>query len=188
MSRKRTQQSIDPTPLAVVLLVVLLLNMAEAPGPVFTFGALVALALALTASVPLALSAASRARHHRARIEEIDTMTGVDFERYLKWLLAKRGYRDVTLTETFDLGVDVIAIKDGERWAIQAKRHRHPVGLDAVRQVVAAKDFYGCDRTMVITNSRFTPNAHTIARSNGCILIDRPQLISLILAQPSHDR
>lgn len=113
-------------------------------------------------------------------------MTGLEFEVYLKRLLTDRGYGNVTLTETFDLGVDLIASKDGERWAIQAKRYRYPVGLDAVRQVVAARAFYRCDRTMVITNSHFTSNARAIARSSGCVLIDRPALIRLILDRPSY--
>lgn len=117
----------------------------------------------------------------RSGIHDIDRMDGLVFERYLQLLLSQRGYTNVRLTSQNDLGVDLIAEKDGEVWGIQAKRYRKQVGLDAVRQVVAAAKHYNCTRTMVITNSFYTQNARTIARSMNCELIDRNGLIKLIL-------
>lgn len=126
-----------------------------------------------------------RERLARSGIREIDEMSGLEFEKYLQALLMQRGYRRVTLTTTYDLGVDLIAQKDGERWAIQAKRYKGAVGLDAVRQVIAAASHYKCDRSMVITNSYFTRNARTIAHSTNCVLVDRDKLIEIILRDES---
>lgn len=129
----------------------------------------------------------NKRRNDRIRnsgIAEIDKMSGLEFEVYLKLLLEQRGYTHVQLTTTYDLGVDLIARKDGLSWAIQAKRYKSTVGLDAIRQVVAARNHYKCDKSMVITNSYFTSNARTIAGSTDCVLIDRDSLIKLIM-QPN---
>lgn len=119
-------------------------------------------------------------RIRQSGIAEIDKMSGIEFETYLKLLLERRGYTKVKLTTTYDLGVDLIAMKDGLSWAIQAKRYKSSVGLDAVRQVVAARNHYKCDKSMVITNSYFTSNAKAIAKSADCVLIDRDLLVQLI--------
>lgn len=117
----------------------------------------------------------------KSGIHEIDQMSGIDFEKYLQVLLTKRGFRNVKLTTTYDLGIDLIAEKDGHRWGIQAKRYKANVGLDSVRQVVAAANHYNCDKTIVITNGYFTRNARMIAQSTDCKLMDRDGLISFIL-------
>lgn len=41
----------------------------------------------------------------------VDTMTGLAFERYVARLLRSKGYSQVSLTEEYDLGVDIIAKK-----------------------------------------------------------------------------
>lgn len=110
-------------------------------------------------------------------------MSGLDFEKYIMQLLERHGYKHVRLTGYYDLGIDIIAEKDNEIWGIQAKRYKGTVGLDAVRQAVAAREHYKCTRSMVITNSYFTRNAKIIAESVGCKLIDREILIAQILAK-----
>lgn len=107
---------------------------------------------------------------------EIDKMTGLEFEKYLVVLLKNQGYRSIRLTEKYDYGIDIIAIKDGIKWGIQAKRYGGLVDVDAVRQVVTALAKYRCQRSMVITNSYYTEVAKEMARCNKCILIDRDKL------------
>jgi len=111
--------------------------------------------------------------------KDIDTMSGVEFERYIAKVLKSRGCTEVSLTEQYDLGVDIIAKKDGVRWGIQAKRWNNQVGIDAVRQAVAALKKYNCNQAMVITNSRYgySAPARELARSNNCVLIDRKTLV-----------
>lgn len=55
------------------------------------------------------------------------------------------------LTEHYDLGVDIVARKDGVTWGVQVKHYSGLVGINAVRQVVVALKMYGCDRAMVVT-------------------------------------
>lgn len=121
-----------------------------------------------------------RTRQQRAigtvGMERIDTMSGLEFEHYIAALLKNRGFTNIKLTERYDWGVDIIAHKDGVCWGIQTKRSSGLVKLAAVRQVVAALNKYGCERSMVVTNSSFSRPAMEIARTNNCVLVGRDSL------------
>ena len=106
----------------------------------------------------------------------IDTMTWQEFEYYVAGWLGRQGYKDVRLTEHYDLGVDIVAKKDGMTWGVQVKHYRNLVGIDAVRQVVVGLKKYKCDRAMVVTNSIFSRPAIELAKSQDCILIDQSSL------------
>ena len=109
-------------------------------------------------------------------VAAVDSMDGLEFERYLADLLRKRGYTNIQLTEKYDLGVDIIAKKDGVTWGIQAKRYNSPVKAEAVRQAYTALARYKCDRAMVITNSTYSNPARMLAKDNQIPLIDRESL------------
>ncbi|MFV0485554.1 MAG: restriction endonuclease [Candidatus Saccharimonadales bacterium] len=113
------------------------------------------------------------------RLRGADSMDGTSFEYYVAQLLIDRGYTNVSLTEHYDYGVDIIAEKDGIRWGIQAKRYSDLVKADAVRQVVTGLKLYECDRAMVITNSTFSNVAKRLADGNDCVLVDRAGLYAL---------
>jgi restriction system protein len=107
----------------------------------------------------------------------IDNMTGIEFERYVARLLKSKGYNNIRLTEEYDYGIDIIAVKDGITWGIQVKRYSGLVKANAVRQVVTALKKYNCDRAMVISNSTYSEVAKDLARSNECVLVDRKGLL-----------
>jgi restriction system protein len=111
-----------------------------------------------------------------ASLAEIDNMTGLEFEHYVAKLLDSQGYGAIRLTEEYDYGVDIIAVKNGITWGIQVKRYSGLVKANAVRQVVTALRKYHCDRAMVITNSTYSEVAKDLARVNDCLLIDRQKL------------
>jgi len=115
-----------------------------------------------------------------ATLAEIEKMDGLEFERYVADLLRRHGYTKVRLTERFDLGIDIVAEKDNERWGIQVKRYKSLVGADAVRAAVTALKAYHCDRAMVITNSRYGSYTKRLARLSDCVLIDKAGLAKLI--------
>ena len=110
------------------------------------------------------------------RLSDVDAMDGLDFEKYVANLLKQQGYSNVSLTEQYDYGVDIIATRDGIRWGIQVKRYSGLVKAEAVRQVVTGLRVYGYDRAMVITNSFFSRVAVQLADSNNCVLVDRKNL------------
>lgn len=129
--------------------------------------------------------ARERAREEALRasgFDQIDMMTGIQFEEYFATVLRGLSYQ-VTMTKTTgDFGVDLIAIKDGERTAVQCKRKRGgAVGAAAVQQVVAGAAMHGCSATMVVTNNLFTRAAQQLAVVHDCELVDRWQLRQFVL-------
>ena len=112
------------------------------------------------------------------QLATIDKMDGLEFEKFIAAILNKQGYKNIKLTEKYDLGVDIIAEKNGIRWGIQVKRYSGLVKANAVRQVVTALNKYECERAMVISNSTCSRVAKELAETNNCVLIDRNQLDS----------
>lgn len=99
----------------------------------------------------------------------VESMSWDEFEYFVADWLENRGYTDVQLTEHYDLGVDIVARKDGVTWGVQVKHYSGHVGNNAVRQVVVALKMYGCDRAMVVINSTFSRPAIELARSQDCL-------------------
>jgi restriction system protein len=111
--------------------------------------------------------AADRYYLSRARLEDLDEMTGWEFERWLEQFF-KRVAFDVKRTPyRGDFGADFVLTWNGVRIAVQAKRSRRQVGVSAVQEVVAAKAYYGCEQAMVVTNGYFSEQAIILARANG---------------------
>ncbi len=114
-------------------------------------------------------------------IADIDQMNGFQFEKYLKHLFAFQGYK-VTVTQAIgDYGADLVLKKNEKTIVVQAKRYSNSVGIDAVQQAVAAINHYHAQEAWVVTNSRFTEPAITLALSNNVKLIARDDLIEMIL-------
>jgi HJR/Mrr/RecB family endonuclease len=137
--------------------------------------ALLLLGLVILARIFRKLTKRNTTRH--LSYSPVDSMSGIEFERYVADLLRHQGYSQVQLTERYDLGIDIIAKKEGLVWGIQVKRYNTPVKLAAVRQAVAALQYYSCDRAMVITNSSFSAAAKDLAASNSCVLVDGQRLM-----------
>lgn len=109
-------------------------------------------------------------------LSDIDVMTGVEFENFLCDLFQNMGYFAQTTKSSGDQGIDLIVEKNGQKIGIQAKCYSGVVGNSAIQEAVAGKNFYSCDKVMVITNSRFTKAAITLAKTNDVILWDRDML------------
>ena len=113
----------------------------------------------------------------KSSLEEIDAMSGFDFETQTKIILRELGFSNVIVTKmSGDRGADVLAEKDYASYVIQCKRYEHNVGNDAVQQVYAAKTYYNKDIAVVLTNSRFTESAKSMAEQTSVRLWDRQTL------------
>lgn len=114
-------------------------------------------------------------------IKHVDTLNGIEFERYLKAHFINKGYRVYLTPPQGDYGVDLVLEKNGERIAVQAKRYNHELGYKvnykAVQEVAAGKAIYKCNKGIVITNSFFTESAKDLAKYNNIELWDRKELI-----------
>lgn len=110
-----------------------------------------------------------------------DYMTGEDFELFISRILGKIGFWNIHLTKgSGDQGVDILAEKDGIKYAVQCKRYDKPVGNSAVQEVFAGKFFYHCHAAIVVTNNYFTQSAKELARENGVVLWDRDYLQNIL--------
>lgn len=106
----------------------------------------------------------------------VDAMTGLQFEHYVAAVLRGLGC-EVQLTKASgDFGVDLIAVRDGVRTAVQCKRQDRAVNGSAIQQVVAGAAVYQCAATMVVSNHRYTRAAEQLAEVHGCVLVDRVRL------------
>ncbi|MDN4617855.1 restriction endonuclease [Paenibacillus sp. PsM32] len=117
----------------------------------------------------------------RSGIAEIDKMSGDQFEHYLGQLFKLQGYNATVTQAQGDYGADLVLNKDGKRIVVQAKRYSKNVGLKAVQEVYGAIAHYKASAGWVVTNSRYTPQARTLARSNNVRLVDREELVEMIL-------
>lgn len=100
-------------------------------------------------------------------------LTGRDYEYIAADYLRKHGYYDVHVTQrSGDYGVDIVARKGRDKWAVQCKYYSSPVGIGAVHEVVGGKAHYGCNRAMVITNNVFTKPARELAYENNVRLLE----------------
>jgi restriction system protein len=93
------------------------------------------------------------------RFERIDGLDGLEFEIAVAELLPLVGFEQVERIGGFDKGADIIALRDGVRTAVQAKRWSTPVNLNAVRQLVDGVHRYKCEAGLLVTNSFLTKPA-----------------------------
>ena len=106
---------------------------------------------------------------------------GYDFENFVANIYKLLGYNIECITsKSGDQGADIIIEKNNIKYAIQVKYYNNPVGNKAIQEVVASKKFYNTDKTMVVTNSTFTPQAIVLANANDVLLIDGNKLDELI--------
>lgn len=136
--------------------------------------------IAIIAGIVLAVAAGvlvCRLFRAGARRRELDTMDGLDFEYYCADLLAADGFVDVKVTRSSgDYGVDILAEKDGVTYAIQCKRYTGLVGVKAVQEAYAGRDYYDRMVGAVLTNQYFTKPAVQAARKLKILLWDRDYL------------
>ena len=114
-------------------------------------------------------------------IDEIDRMNGLEFESLCADLLCQNGFVNVSLTPgSGDQGVDVLAEKDGIRYAIQCKCYSKDLGNTPIQEVHTGKDFYGCHVGVVMTNRYFTPGAIEAAKRTNTLLWDRNAILEMM--------
>lgn len=118
-------------------------------------------------------------RHCRSTV--IDEMDGLDFEYFCADLLRKRGFEEVEVTKASgDYGVDILAEKDGVTYGIQCKRYQEAVGVKAVQEAFAGKEYYDRMVGAVMTSQYFTAPAVEAAKKLKILLWDRGYLDRMI--------
>lgn len=107
----------------------------------------------------------------------MDTMSGLEFELFCSLLLKSLGFTRIYSTKaTGDQGVDILAEKGIDVYAIQCKRYSGSVGNASIQEVYTGSRYYDAKKCMVITNSHFTKSALELAQVTNVELIDGNQI------------
>lgn len=115
------------------------------------------------------------------KAERLDEMEGHDFEYYCADLLSEHGFNEVEVTKgSGDYGIDILAEKDGVTYAVQCKCYSAPVGVKAVQETYAGRDYYNRMVGAVLTNQYFTAPAVEAAKKLNILLWDRGYLESML--------
>lgn len=116
-----------------------------------------------------------------SEIDRVDQMEGHEFEYWCADLLRTNGFVNVEVTRgSGDQGVDVLAEKDGIRYAIQCKCYHSDLGNKPIQEVNAGKTIYGCHVGAVMTNRYFTRGGKQAAEATHILLWDRDKLLEWI--------
>lgn len=110
----------------------------------------------------------------RRKPSPIDDMEGHDFEYYCAEWLEAHGFLSVEVTRgSGDYGIDILAEKEGVSYAVQCKCYQGPVGVKAVQEAYAGRDYYDRMVGVVMTNQYFTAPAVEAAKKLKVMLWDR---------------
>lgn len=135
----------------------------------------------------------TEAWHRREHVGEVLASFGVDdmrqaeFRRLVAGLLRQQGYSVHIPTvaqdgaehgglANADIGTDLIATKDGRRYAVFAIRYGRPLSPGTVREANENRARYAADAAMIVTNGTFGGAARKLAQATGCELVDREGL------------
>lgn len=116
-------------------------------------------------------------RKRKSGRRAFDEMEGHEFEYYCADLLRHKGFTEVEVTKgSGDYGVDILAQKEGVTYAIQCKCYTSPIGVKAVQEAYAGRDYYDRMVGAVLTNQYFTEPAVEAAKKLKILLWDRGYL------------
>lgn len=119
---------------------------------------------------------------HRSRSSNaFEEMEGHEFEYFCADLLKRRGFTEVEVTKgSGDYGIDILAQKDGVTYAVQCKCYTTPVGVKAIQEAYAGRDYYDRMVGAVMTNQYFTTPAVEAAKKLKILLWDGGYLESMM--------
>ena len=143
--------------------------------------AVLVIALASIIVLPLGYFKLRKHREEEMSLREIELVDiqNMDNERlkqYMRKLLQHHGFKVGSSNSPDDSTMDIVARKDGTKYAVQVKREITDISKEAVINVIVEKNRHDCDAAIVITNSYFTNGAIQSARDEGCELVDRDAL------------
>ncbi|MDD3204836.1 MAG: restriction endonuclease [Lachnospiraceae bacterium] len=124
---------------------------------------------------------AAKTFHRNYKSNVLDEMEGHDFEYFCADLLRKKGFIEVEVTKASgDYGIDILAEKEGITYGIQCKRYQDPVGIKAIQEAYAGKEYYDRMVGAVMTNQYFTTPAVETAKKLKILLWDRGYIDSML--------
>ena len=118
---------------------------------------------------------------NNSSLRQADSLSGVEFEHWCADLLRYNGFTNIAVTKASgDQGADIIAFRNGDKYAIQCKRFKNKLSNKPIQEVYTATAYYNCTRAAVMTTNYFTEGAIDAARRTGVELWDRSVLSRMI--------
>jgi len=119
-------------------------------------------------------------------IKDIDRLNPNLFEATIGALYQKQGFQVYLTPYSNDKGVDVVILKNGDNYLIQAKQTKSLVGNGAIQEICTAKKYYEDKfkekfKLLTITNNNYSSSAVILAKSNDIELINRENLMTLVI-------
>jgi restriction system protein len=113
------------------------------------------------------------------------TMDAFEFERLVKDLFDRMGYRAWRTQSSRDFGIDAVAVREDPvtpvECLIQTKRYRHRVGPEVVRELIGVLQVHpGATHGVLVTTSWLSDKARQSARAQRIRTIEHAELTSLI--------
>jgi hypothetical protein len=134
--------------------------------------------------VPPATAAMPATQRVRLPGLDLDTIDPLDFEEVVRQLVEKMGYRARRTKASRDGGVDIEAYNAqpivGGKIVVQCKCFSSVVGASYIRDLAGVVGHVGATKGVLVTTSRFSPDAYTFALGKPLELIDRGQLEALL--------
>ena len=122
-------------------------------------------------------------------IKDIDGLDGHAFEKVMFELFKSAHLKVEQTRKSRDFGADLIINTKIERIVIQCKLYfNHNVGNSAIQEINTAKNYYDATLGVVITNSKFTKPAKTLAATSGIKIIDREELSEFLTLSPKQKK
>lgn len=111
----------------------------------------------------------------------LSQITPNDFEELVAETYRALGNQATRTGQSGDHGVDVVVLTPkGERWIIQCKRFRDPVGESVIRELYGTQISEKADRGVLITSSTFTPSAESWAIGKPIDLVNGKEFLKLM--------
>lgn len=115
-------------------------------------------------------------------IRYMDRLNGYEFEDYTAWLLKRNGFIGIKQTgKDHDYGLDMLAYKDHIAYGIQCKHYKNwRIGRKTIKHTADGAHFYGTQKAVVMTNTRFSREAVRAHKFFNVELWGRSILIKMI--------
>ena len=143
---------------------------------------LLALALISSGLGVWKLSEALQRRGARETVlQDVEVLTNSEFLRFVTDLLRAQGYGVLKASQPNDAQGNLLVIHGDESLACRVLRAHRRLGKAEVASTLARMKLYSCKGSMILTNRPVSWRAARFARRVGCLMIDRTELVRLIL-------
>ncbi len=113
-------------------------------------------------------------------IEEVDNLSGLDFEKFIGRIYKRKGYKVSYTKRSHDGGADLVVEKGQDSMCVQAKRRSKSVSKQAVYQAYFARKKYSVNRACIATNNELTDQAKNFANDYNIEFIDRFKIMKFL--------